>query len=190
MKNAFAMFILLAACAPESSAQPEKPTAEKPIYGPAALSGADSEVSDEVEKTTSAQPLTWWRYAGDRLELQDALDCALARFRAATCLPLDVSYDAAHWVRQDTQAGMPTPSHLGYTWGSWNAARTKLRDDLSPQMACDVMAHEASHILRRSNGHVGTSASANPLPASPVLIDAPTLDAVCALQPCTCYVPE
>lgn len=188
MTTRIAILLLLAACSPLSSDGPEKPTFAEPVYGPSALAGEDSEVSGDVEKSTG-QPLTWWRYTGDRLELQDALDCALARLRAATCLDLDVSYSAAHWVRQDSQAGMPTPSHLGYTWGSWNAARTKLRDDLSAPTACDVMVHEASHILRRSNGHVGTGASANPLPAAP-LIDVPTLDAVCALQACTCYVPE
>lgn len=193
MRNPIAILLLLSACAPLSSDPPEKPFAD-PTFGPAALAGADSEVegdANDVEKSLAPPQLTWFRWTGDQHVLQDGIDCALGRLRAATCLNIDVSYEPAHWFRLKPQSGMPNPSLLGYSWGAnFGVAQSMIREDLAPQKMCDVMVHEASHLLRRSNGHVGTGASADPLPPAPVLIDAPMLDAICALQSCGCFVPE
>src|ERR1044071_7040160 len=78
----------------------------------------------------SPNPLTFWWYA-TAPERQDAarvtLECALGRIRAATCLPVDVSLDAAHWVRIRSVEEMPgVYGHLG---GIWASTRIQLRED-------------------------------------------------------------
>jgi hypothetical protein len=137
------------------------------------------------------QPLTFWRYAGDPVVLQAALDCAIPRWRAATCLPIDVSYYAAHWVRTDIQANMNGLS--GLAWGNnWSNIRIKFSTSLTPEAACQVLVHEIGHVLRRNYGH----------PCAPFTMCHPStstlqsvisehdLSLVCAAQPCACFNPE
>lgn len=136
------------------------------------------------------QPLTFWRSGLDteRHIEQDALDCALERWRQATCLPLDVSYDAAHHVRLadlDELGG-----HTGgWTVGaSWNATRIKINRDMSKQQICQVLTHELSHVLRRANTHPGLpECISNNTSGS---ITSKDIDYVCAKQDCQCQNPE
>lgn len=149
-----------------------------------------------IASTVSAeQPLTFWRYAGDPIQLQSAMDCALTRWHAATCLPVDVSYYAAHWVRQDVPAGMGYFS--GYTWGtSWSQQRIKLSSALTTDDArCQVLVHEIGHLLRRDYGHSTEDGSMSfgvtHVVASPrSRITVADLTDVCSKQPCTCFNPE
>lgn len=131
---------------------------------------------------TNPNPLTFWWYAGDPAQLRPALECALERIRAATCLPVDVSLDAHHWVRQKPPEAMG--GRLGWTTGeSWDETRIALKDPMGPQTNCRVLTHEiAQHVLQRRNndGHV-----------APIYqLSAPLLERVCAIWPCGCMVPE
>lgn len=148
-----------------------------------------------------AEPLTWWRWTGDQQVLQATLDCALPRWRAATCLPIDVSYYPSHWVRQwsaqkFTDSGFE--GHVEHSWGSWSTAQTAVLEDMSTAGTCVTFMHSLSHILRKSNSHIGEmggiSYAAIRLeptingPASHIT-DA-DIDAVCAVQNCQCHVAE
>src|SRR5688572_13535119 len=70
---------------------------------------------------SNPNPLTFWWYAGNGAELRPALECALTRIRNATCLPVDVSMDAHHWVRQRPPEDMM--GRIGWTFGSWSSER-------------------------------------------------------------------
>ncbi len=151
----------------------------------------------EVEKfigdVGGDEPLTFWWYAGDPAWLQPIIECALPRIRAATCLPLDVSFDAAHWIRQDTPANMG--QYGGLTSGTWTSARIKLRNTLSEDARCPVLIHEIFHVLRRSDGHStedgSLSYTVTHIVAEPVShITQGDLDLICARWPCGCQVPE
>lgn len=141
-----------------------------------------------------AQPLTFWRYAGDPVVLQTALDCALTRWRAATCLPIDVSYYAAHWVRTDLPENMNGKS--GLAWGNnWSNIRIKFSASLSPFGACQVLVHEVGHVLRRNYGHPCPDGSmcfpvTHVMSAPPSRITEADLTLVCGAQPCACFNPE
>lgn len=138
------------------------------------------------------QPLTFWRYAGDPVVLQAALDCAIPRWRAATCLPIDVSYYAAHWVRTDLQANMPN-GLSGLAWGNnWSNIRIKFSMSLTPEAACQVLVHEIGHVLRRNYGHPCPPFTMCHPATSTVqsVISEADLNLVCAAQPCACFQPE
>jgi hypothetical protein len=127
-------------------------------------------------------PLTFWWWAGDGQQLRPALECALTRIRNATCLPVDVSLDAHHWVRQKPAADMG--GRLGWTTGSsWDDTRISLKTEMGPQTNCRVLTHEiAQHVLQRRNddGHV-----------APVFqLSATLLERICAIWPCGCFNPE
>lgn len=130
----------------------------------------------------SQNPLTFWWYAGNGAELRPALECALERIRAATCLPVDVSFDAHHWVRQKPPELMG--GRLGWTTGAtWDETRIALKTPMGPQTNCRVLVHEiAQHVLQRRNddGHVPPAFQ----------LSAPLLENICALWPCGCMVPE
>lgn len=131
-------------------------------------------------------PLTFWWYAGNAAELRPALECALERIRAATCLPVDVSLDAHHWVRQKAPAAMQ--GLLGWTTGTWNSTRIALKTPMGPQTNCRVLVHEiAQHVLQRRNndGHVPPMFQ----------LSAQLIENICAVQasrgiPCGCSNPE
>lgn len=142
------------------------------------------------------QPLTFWRYGmPDQMRLQSALDCALARWRDATCLQMDVSYYAAHWVRWAYPADIPAGSTAVTSGASWSSMRIRLLFSFDDDTACQVLTHEIAHILRRNNGHSDEDGSMSfpvvHVVASPRShITQGDLDAVCAKQPCACATPE
>jgi len=125
-------------------------------------------------------PLTFWWYAGDPTVLRPVIECALERIRAATCLPVDVSMDAHHWVRQKELAGL-----AGQTTGaSWDSTRIALLTGIDGNYACNVLVHEiGQHVLRRRNDHVQPSSATQKLHAD-------LLTSICEVQDCGCYVPE
>jgi hypothetical protein len=136
---------------------------------------------------SNPNPLTFWWYAGNGAELRPALECALERIRAATCLPVDVSLDAHHWVRQKPPEDMG--GRIGWTTGSsWGSVRIALKTPMGPQTNCRVLVHEiAQHLLQRRNdaGHVPPSFQ----------ISEQLITNICAVQaslgfPCGCSVPE
>lgn len=143
--------------------------------------------------SANPNPLTFWWYAGDPAVLAPALECALARIRAATCLPVDVSFDAHHWVRQLPAADMGGRS--GWTTGAWAGTRIKLSEALAADQVCPVLIHEIVHVLRRSNAHPGPDGSMTfpvvHVHSAPVTrLVAYDLDAICAAQQCECFNPE
>ncbi len=142
----------------------------------------------------NTNPLTFWWYAGDPTVLRPALECALNRIRTATCLPLDVSLDAQHWIRQKTDAEMG--GRAGWTTGPWANTRIALKDSLQDYHWCPILTHEIVHVLRRSNAHPcpGRSMSSpdgvwSREPGAS-RINACDLEAICAAQDCGCYNPE
>lgn len=142
------------------------------------------------------QPLTFWRYGmPDQMRLQSALDCALARWRAATCLQLDVSYYAAHWVRFALPQDMPAGA-TGVTSGaSWNSMRIRLMSTLADESLCPMLTHEIGHVLRRNSGHSDEDGSMSyvvtHVVSSPTSrITAGDIDLVCSKQLCACAIPE
>jgi len=167
------------ACTPEDDAPIDAPGAPQFETDESPADATRDDLA-QLESGLSAQPLTFWMYAGgDRDKLTRALNCALDRVRWATCLPLDVSYYAAHWVRWYPASLMG--GRYGWLTGEWNAGRIRLLDDQDEEQDCDTLTHEiAQHLLRRSNGHVGAVYG----------LHEELLTAVCAVQPCTCLVPE
>lgn len=145
---------------------------------------------------TGANPneLTWWWYAGDPTVLRPAIECALSRIRAATCLPVDVSLDAHQWVRQTTPADLPSGS-AAFTSGPWSATRTKVSIAVTAAQMCPVLIHEMVHALRHDWGHSGPDGSFSfPVThiASQPVSKLTTFDigAICAVQQCNCSNPE
>lgn len=124
------------------------------------------------------------------MRAQAALDCALPRWRAATGLPIDVSYYPSHYVGLYPVDKLPA-GHVGHSWGSWPTAQTMILESMSDEWVCQAFVHEMSHLLRRTNDHVGTDGSISY--ATIHLwsrIDAQDIAAVCAVQNCTCSNPE
>lgn len=141
------------------------------------------------------QPLTFWWYAsnGNEEKVRDALDCALERWRAATCIAIDVSHYAAHWVRA-VPADM-LDGRAGWTTGSsWNATRIRLLQSMTPESMCMVLTHEiGAHVLRRSNRHPALDTSSITYEPTSLLrshITQEDIDLVCARQNCGCSSPE
>lgn len=125
-------------------------------------------------------PLTFWWYAGDGSQLRPALECALQRIRAATCLPVDVSLDAHHWVRMKTAAQMG--GREGWTTGQPDSTRIALKTPMGPQTNCRVLTHEiAEHTLRRRSDHAGEE---------PFILTEQLLESICSVQDCLCLNPE
>ncbi len=147
------------------------------------------DVTGELEQqlvgvdSANPNPLTFWWYAGDEV-LGPAIECALQRVRAAACLPVDISMDAHHWIRQrpvDQMGG-----RMGWTTGAWDGTRIKLLEGMEAEenLNCRILVHELGHILRRSNGHVGPGGE-----GSTKFLE-PNLAAICAVQNCGCFNPE
>lgn len=130
----------------------------------------------------SPNPLTFWWREGDGAQLRPALECALERIRAATCLPVDVSIDAHHWVRQKPAADMG--GRLGWVTGeSWDSTRIALKSPMGPLSNCRVLVHEiAQHVLQRRNddGHVPPQ----------FRLSRQLIENICAIHQCGCMVPE
>jgi hypothetical protein len=133
--------------------------------------------------TGSASPFTFWWYATAAEHIpaaREALECALSRIRAATCLPVDVSFDAHHWVRIRPVADMAVYGHTGGS--SWASTRISIREDAS--VPCNTLVHEIGHhLLRRRNDHVA--------PAQPSTgLHEALLTEICNRHDCRCFTPE
>lgn len=133
------------------------------------------------QDSANPNPLTFWWWDRDPAVLVPALECALERIRAATCLPVDISFDAHHWVRMRDQSTMP--GLTGRTTGSWSGTRVAVLDTADAAQACRILVHEiGEHVLRQRNDHA-VSASNSVL--TPALVAA-----ICAVQACACINPE
>lgn len=131
---------------------------------------------------TNPNRLTFWYYAADPTVVQPALECALKRVRAATCLPVDISYDAHVWVRQRANDDPVTCGGISNWFGctSQGYSRIWLRETLINP--CNTLVHEiGQHVLRRSYSHAGSSAG---------YLHEAVLQEICAEQPCVCFHPE
>lgn len=139
-------------------------------------------------------PLTFWWYATAPEDIETAraaIECAAARWRAATCLPVDVSFDAHHWVR------FMGPELVAPAWarttGTWESARIKVRNDRGSTTSCGLVTHEMGHVMARNNGHT-------PQPEDvmyyayneghPNRLTQASIDYVCSYQQCGCSIPE
>lgn len=126
-------------------------------------------------------PLTFWWYAGAPAVLRPGIECSLSRIRAATCLPVDVSFDAHHWVRQYPAADMG--GLTGRTLGTWDSTRIRVTDAADADHACRILVHEiAEHVLRRRSDHATTSGNSK--------LTEPLLTSICEMQDCGCFNPE
>lgn len=145
---------------------------------------------------TNPNTLTFWWYATaveDQDDVRDALECALVRWRMATCLPIDVSFDAHHWVRLVPASSIP--GGWGYAYrqqdGSW---RMKVRDDQDDDVTCDLMTHEIGHALGDSGQHLSGPYEAVMYSSyhrtNPNVITQTDINYVCAEQACACANPE
>lgn len=132
--------------------------------------------------TLNPNSLTFGHWADNPAVIGPALECALSRIRAATCLPVDVSLDAWHWVRQRPQSYMP--GLTGRTTGqSWDELRINVLDTLPTGPACRALLHEiAEHALRRKNDHAVSSSNSR--------LNAVLVESICQVQDCPCQNPE
>lgn len=157
------------------------------------LSSPEKTEAYQGQVGANPNPLTFWS-AADAPALMPALECALARYRAATCLPLDVSLDAAHWVKLAPASAMG--GRAGWTTGtSWAQTQVKLLDTLTSPQLCPVLMHEISHILRQSNSHPAPNGSfaydgVHVVSAPISHLTAEDLTLICAVRPCGCFNPE
>jgi hypothetical protein len=131
--------------------------------------------------SANPNPLTFWWWDRDPTILRPALECALGRIRAAACLPVDISFDAHHWVRQRAQSTMPGLS--GTTTGPWLGTRIAVLDTADEDRACRILVHEiGEHVLRRRNDHAVSASNSH--------LTATLLTAICSVQECGCFNPE
>lgn len=171
-----------------------------PLTEPDTASCASELTSDEK----SADPLSFGRYGGgygrDSGELWDALACATTRWKAATCLDVDLSIEPEGWARWLSNELMPLmgngPHHAtGNVSGPFDDARIKINASSDPAYTCPVMIHEMGHILRRSYGHPGPDGSMS-FPSVHVFsepisrITQEDIDGVCDTLDCECEIPE
>ncbi len=152
------------------------------------------EFADDSQPVVVPDALTFWWHAGNPALLVPGLECAVRRIREATCLPLDVSLDANHWLRHKTEAEMG--GRAGWTTGPWATASIAVKDTLQDYHQCPIITHEIVHVLRRSNGHPcpGRSMSSpdgvwSREPGGS-RITACDLEQICAVQNCGCMVSE
>lgn len=180
MKN-LALAIFLFSCSPALTVEGD--------YDLTCATGVD------VEK--SGDPLSFGRYAGGygrtRAELLDGMYCSAARWRAATCLDVDLSIDPETWVRWLAHELMPNGAS-GRAEGPFNDARIKINASIAPHSVCPVMTHEMGHILRRNYGHPGPDYSMS-FPVTHVgdpqsRITQEDIDGVCDTLSCGCQNPE
>lgn len=120
--------------------------------------------------------LTFWYWAARPNVIVPALECALARVRAATCLPVDISFDARVWVRERPAAD------LAPRIGQSVSGNTRIVVSDQATNPCNVLTHEiGQHVLRARADHV--DGDINYL--SPNLVAA-----ICARHTCGCQNPE
>lgn len=170
--------------------------------------GASESHSDDVTCVTgsvdykAADPLSFGRYGGgygrESSELWDALACASARWRAATCLDVDLSLDPEGWARWLAHELMPavgSGTATGYVSGPFNDTRIRINASAHPDKICPTMVHEMGHVLRRDYGHSYEDGSMS-FPVTHVFsepvsgITQADIDAVCDYWVCGCSNPE
>jgi hypothetical protein len=118
--------------------------------------------------------------------------CAAVRWRNATCLPLDISFEPAHKMRWATAEEMG--DYTGRVWGDYDSATIKLLDGMATEtQECQVMVHEIGHILRRDYGHPGSTRYGMSYPSTSTSrsrITQEDVDFVCEERDCGCENPE
>lgn len=150
----------------------------------------------------ASDPLSFGRYGGgygrESGELWDALACASARWRAATCLDVDLSLSPEGWARWLAGELMPavgSGTATGYVSGPFNDSRIRINASAHPDKICPTMVHEMGHVLRRDYGHSDEDGSMS-FPVTHVFsepvsrITQADIDAVCDFWACGCEVPE
>lgn len=199
MKNTIVIAVLITACSTtvESSINDEYQFDSNDITTCEAietneLALIDEEIGQVKQALSSSSTLKWWRYAGDVVELQDALDCGLRRWAEATCMLIDISYYPNHWMRQDTAANMNGYSGFASTTDGWTTSRIKLEDAMGAEKRCQVAVHEIGHVLRKSGTHpCGTNTMCNSATSvANSKISQHDLDLVCSKYDCECQIPE
>lgn len=149
---------------------------------------------------TQPYPLGFWIYGSSvsndktRGDLLVALECAVERWRAATCLDVNVDLTGPNFVRWRHAEEMPE-GRVAQALSPWSAARIHMSDGKPVEHTCNYLVHELGHVLRRSGTHSGEDGSMSyyytRTTSSPVSkITALDLSAVCAVQPCGCFVQE
>lgn len=138
-----------------------------------------------------AESIRFWVYGGSsRYTLVPYLEQALARWRAATCLDLDMSaFAPTVRVRWDSDFHGD-----GVAWSNDGWATAKVRiDALMPEhFRVPVLIHELGHALRKTGGHGCAPFSfCNEVTAiQSSRITTEDLNRVCAVRDCACYAPE
>lgn len=201
MKNRIKVLLalVLAGCGSAEPASAPPPSDAGPVaadFSSDVLCPSEGVADDVEEKAVGGQPLTMWIYGnGDKGALVSAIECALARWRAATCLPLDVALAGPHFIRWGDDADLDGMAGMIFYGSNWNDKRIKLNETIQPAKFCPVLVHEMSHLMRRNGNHPGADGSMA-FPVTHVLsepvskITAEDLTLVCAKQPCTCFNPE
>jgi hypothetical protein len=190
--------LILAACSPEFEPDPQSSEVNdevalcESVEENNSISLNESDIGQIAQALSSPSTLKWWRYAGDVVELQDALDCGLQRWAEATCMSIDISYYPNHWMRQDTAANMNGFSGFASTTDGWATSRIKLEDSMEAEKRCQVAVHEIGHVLRKSGTHpCGTNTMCNSSTSvANSKISQPDLNLVCAKYECLCQIPE
>jgi hypothetical protein len=151
---------------------------------------------------TTAQPLVYplgfGRYAGSSAgrtkgELWGHIECAVNRIVDATCLPIYIDSRGPNYVRWNDNDELNGSTGRALT--PWSASRIHVNESLEEERVCTILVHEIIHVLRRSTGHGGLDgAMSYPVvhfitpPVSK--ITAGDINSICAVQDCTCAVPE
>lgn len=152
------------------------------------------ELSEAYIRTVQAnpQPLTYWWYSTTsafRDRTRAAIECAVSRWSLASGLPVDISFDAHHWIRMVTAEGLGHSG--GEISGGWSSVRIKITEDMLDQTTCNALIHEIGHQLRLSNSHPCPQGSESYVSVnSSSLITQCDLDQVCAVRACVDPQPE
>lgn len=135
----------------------------------------------------------FWVYAGSggsKYLLVPYLHRAITRWRAATCLDLDVSaFNPQHRVRWDTNF---YGDGMSWTNDGWQTTKIKIDQEMPEANREQVLVHEIGHSLRRS-GHHPCDRFSMCYPSTSInysRITEQDLAAVCSVHPCGCFNPE
>lgn len=117
---------------------------------------------------------------------------ALDRWVAASCLDLQITDTGPHQVLFTTE-GFTSPTRIGQTTGTWEAAQIRIRDEgwLDYQIEI-VLMHELAHLLAITNDHVDNSvlSESDGFEARNLRISDELLTRVCERRACGCFNPE
>lgn len=122
-------------------------------------------------------------------DLGELLPAAIDRWRAATCVDLQISDAPENWVSWGDHSNI-VKGRLGQTTsrdGSWK--NTQILIGRLPEAAdSEVLAHEIGHVIAQSNAHTAAGLMDATLDADVITQD--VLDYVCAGTPCPCQHSE